>query len=51
MYAAAAHRSYSQTVAELLRDLIAVFREDVERARPDIAEADNADIDFLHIYQ
>jgi hypothetical protein len=45
----AADRFDSQLETEFQRDLFGVFGEDSDRARSDIAESDNADINSLHI--
>src|SRR4051812_12008915 len=39
-----------QLVAEFERDLVAVFGQDRKGAGADIAQPDNADVDFLHIF-
>ena len=44
----AAHRSDAQREAQLERDLIRVLRENVERARPDVAETNNSNVNWLH---
>ena len=49
VHRAAAHRDHLEAIAELERDLIRVFGQNGKRAGPDVAQTDDADIDFLHI--
>ena len=47
-HAAAAHRHDAEREAELLRDQLGVFREDVQGPEADVAETDDADVDWFH---
>src|SRR5438477_1583568 len=49
MHRAAAYGDHLQLIAELERDLVAIFGQNGERAGADIAQPDNADVDLLHI--
>ena len=46
--AAAAYRRDTQREAQLERDLIGIFREDIERTGADVAESDDSKIHWLH---
>ena len=49
VHRAAAHGDHLQAVPELESDLVRVLGQDGKRAGPDVAQADDANIDFLHI--
>ena len=50
VHRAAAHRDHLQAVPELERDLVPVFGQNGQRAGADVAQPDDADVDFLHIH-
>ena len=47
-HAAAAYRHDGKWKAQLLRNQLVVFREDVQGSKSDVAETDDADVDGLH---
>ena len=49
VHRAAAHRDHLQAEPELERDLVPVFGQNGKRAGADVAQADDANVDFLHI--
>ena len=49
VHRAAAHGDHLEAEPELERDLVPVFGQYGKRAGPDVAQADDANIDFLHI--
>ena len=48
-HAAAAKSDNSQREAELLRNQLVVFRQDVQGPEADVSETDDADVNGLHV--
>ena len=48
-HAAAAYRHDREREAELLRNQLVVFREDVQGPEADVSETDDADVNGLHV--